>query len=88
MKEGLFVFNDLDSNMAVFLGVEGFDDLSERPLSYERIDLVAVKKLLAVLDDVVVVLVVEAVVVNFLLFLRPPVKTNCKQTRSQTFLHT
>ena len=78
MKEGLFVFNDLDSNMAVFLSVEGLDDLSERPLSYKRIDLVAVKKLLAVLDDVVVVLVVEAVVVNFLLFLRPPVKTNCK----------
>ena len=82
MKEGLFVFNDLDSNMAVFLGVEGLDDLPERPLPYERVDLVAVKKLLAVLDDVVVVLVVEAVVVNFLLFLRPPVKTNCKHTRS------
>ena len=52
--------------MALVLGVavEGLDDLAKRALADERVDLVAFEELLAVLDDVVVVLVVEAVVVK------------------------
>ena len=82
VQEWLLVLDDLDGDVAVFVRVEGLDDLSEGALADQGVDLVPLKELLAVLDDVVVVLVVEAVVVNFLLFLRPPVKTNCKQTKS------
>ena len=64
MQERLLVLDDLDGDVAVFVGIEGLHHLPERALPDQRVDLVTVQELLPVLDDVIVVLVIEAVVVN------------------------
>lgn len=69
VEEGLLVFNYLYGDMALLFVVERLHHLSERSLADQGIDLVPVEELLTILNYVVVVVVVEAVVVQLALLL-------------------
>lgn len=62
-QEGSLVFDDFYRHLALFLVVVGFNHLAEAALTYKRVDFVAIEKLLAIFNDVVMVLVVVAIVV-------------------------
>lgn len=68
-QEGSLVFDDFDRHLALLLVVVGFHHLAEAALTDKRVDFVSIEKLLAIFDDVVMVLVVVAIVVQLSLLL-------------------
>lgn len=68
-QEGSLVFDDFDRHLALLLVIVRLDHLSEAAFADEGVDFVAIEKLLAIFDDVVVVLIVVTVVVQLPLLL-------------------
>lgn len=68
-QEGSLVLDDLDRHLALLFVVVRLDHLAEAAFADEGVDFVAVEKLLAVFNDVVVVLIVVTVVVQLPLLL-------------------
>ena len=69
LQEWTLVFDDFNGNVFLLFGIECLHHLAERTFANERIDFVAIEKLLATLDYVIKVLIVVAVIVESTLFL-------------------
>mmetsp|Transcript_16533 Transcript_16533/g.47465 ORF Transcript_16533/g.47465 Transcript_16533/m.47465 type:complete len:534 (+) Transcript_16533:1279-2880(+) len=63
-EEGFLALDDLDGHLAIRLLVDGPNDLPEGTLPYPLLEVVSSVEELPGLEDVVIVLIVEAVVVN------------------------
>lgn len=69
IKERLLVLDDLDGDVALFGVIECLDDLPERSFAYQRVDFVSFQELFTIFDDVIVIIVIIAFVIDFPFFL-------------------